>query len=152
MKVDTLNVNYIIDGKITVIPTKMFYEQLDEDELQNIGFEVKVNNHQIQSKLSSSIEYAVKYLQKELPDNIGIACCQSCRHGNFNPFGDLENEIFCLKDKTLLNRDDAVKTFSKRDKSFGTRSRKLLDFCKDYKPISENEKYTYNDWGLEELS
>ncbi|MFS0862309.1 hypothetical protein [Fredinandcohnia sp. 179-A 10B2 NHS] len=152
MKVDTLNVNYLIDGKISVIPTNMFYEQLDEEEFQNIRFEVQVNNHQIQSKLSSSIEYAVKYLQKELPDNISIACCQSCRHGNFNPFGDLENEIFCLKDKTFLNRDDVVEIFSKQDKSFGRRSRKLLDFCKSYKPISENEKYTYNDWGLEELS
>ncbi|MFK2826734.1 hypothetical protein QYG89_13845 [Bacillus sp. B190/17] len=152
MKVDTLNVNYIIDGKIIVILTKMFYEQLDEDEFQNIHFEVKVNIHQIQSKLSNSIEYAVKHLQKELPDNIGIACCQSCQHGNFNPFGDLENEIFCLKDKALLNRDDVIKTFSKQDKSFSTRSRKLLDFCKDYKPISEDEKYTYNDWDLEEFS
>lgn len=152
MKKDTLNVNYIIDGKITAIPTNMSYEQLDDDEFQNIRFEVQVNNRLIQSKLSSSIEYAVKYLQKELPNNIGIACCQSCRHGNFNPFGDLENEIFCLKDKSLLDWDDVVKIFSEQDKSFGTRSRKLLDFCKDYKPISENEKYTYNDWGLEELS
>ena len=152
MKVDTINVNYTIDGSITVIPTKMFYEQLDEEEFQNIHFEVNVNNHLIKSKLSNSIEYAVKYLQKELPDNIGIACCQSCRHGNFNPFGDLENEIFCLKDKTLINRDHVVNTFFKQDKSFGTRRRKLLDFCKDYKPISENEKYTYNDWGLEDLS
>jgi hypothetical protein len=75
----------------------MFHEQFDEDEFQNIRFEVKVHNHLIESKLSNSIEYAVKYLQMELPGSIGIACCQSCRHGNFNPFGDLENEIFCLK-------------------------------------------------------
>ena len=146
MKVDTLNVHYIIDGKITVLPTKMFYEQLDGDEFQNIRFEVRLNNHQIQSKLSDSVEYAVQYLQKELPDNIGISCCQSCRHGNFNPFGDLENEIFCLKDKNPRDKYDVADIFSEQDKSFETRSRKLLDYCKDYKPISENEKYTYNDW------
>lgn len=152
MKVDTLNVNYIIDGKIKVIPTKMFYEQFEEDEFQNILFEVKVNNEHIQSTLTNSVEYAVKHLQKKLPDKIGIACCQSCRHGNFNPFGDYENEIFCLKDKTLLTRDDVVKIFSNQDKPLGKRSRKLLDFCKDFKPIADNTKYTYNDWGLEELS
>jgi len=129
----------------------MFYEQVDEDELQNIHFEVRVKNHPIQSKSSNSTEYAVKYLQKELPDSISIACCQSCQHGNFNPYGNLENEIFCLKDQTLRNRDDVVKIFAKQDESIGKRSRKLLDFCKDYKPISENEKYTYNDWGLEEF-
>lgn len=147
MKVGTINVNYIIDGSITVIPTKMFYEQIEERESQNIRFEVNVKNHLIKSKLSNAFEYAVKYLQKELPDDIGIACCQSCLHGNFNPFGELENEIFCLKDKTLLNLDDVINTFSKQDISFETRSRKLLHFCKDYKPISNNEKYTYNDWG-----
>lgn len=146
MKIDTLNVNYIIDGKISVIPTKMFYEELDEDEFQNIHYEVQVNNHLVQSKLFNSFEIAIKYFQKELPDNIKIACCQSCRHGNFNPFGDIENEIFCLKDKTLLNKNDVVDIFLKRNKSFETKSRKLLDYCKDYKPISENEKYTYNDW------
>lgn len=152
MKVDSLNVNYVIDGKLTVKPTKMFYEQLDEDEIQNIYFEVHLNNVKVQSKLSDSIEYAIKYLQKILPDNTSIACCQSCRHGNFCPFGDMENEVFCLKDMNLSNREDVVGIFLKKDKSFGLRSRKLLDYCKDYKSISESEKYTYNDWGLEELS
>lgn len=152
MKIDTLNVNYIIDGKIKDIPTKIFYEKIDEDEFQNTHFEVLVNNKHIQSTSSNSIEYAVKYLQKGLPNDIGIACCQSCLHGNFNPFGDYENEIFCLKDKKPLNKNDVVEIFSKQDKSFRARSRRLLDYCKDYKPISENEKYTYNDWGLEELS
>ncbi|MFE8699897.1 hypothetical protein ACFYKX_04590 [Cytobacillus sp. FJAT-54145] len=91
MKVDTLNVHYIIDGKITVIPTKMVYEQLDKDEYQNIHFEVHVINKYIHSTLSNSVEYAVKLLQKKLPDKIAIACCQSCQHGNFNPFGDYED-------------------------------------------------------------
>ena len=127
----------------------MFYEQLSEDEFQQIHFEVKVNNKYIQSPSSTSFEYAVKYLQKELPNDASIACCQSCQYGNFNPFGDNENEIFCLKDMKPLNRDDVVEIFSKQDKSFDTRSKKLLDFCKDYQSISESENYTYNGWGLE---
>lgn len=151
LKVDTLNVNYIIDGKISMKPTQMFYEILDEDEMQNIHFEVQLNNQHIHSNSHSSAEYAVKHFQKALPDNISIACCQSCQNGNFNPFGDLENEIFCLKDMTLCNQAEAVTIFLNREQTFDSRSRKLLDFCKDYKPISD-EKYTYNDWGLEDLS
>jgi hypothetical protein len=149
LKVDTLNVKYIIDGKISDKPTKMFYNQLNEDELENIHFEVEWTNQKIQSKLSNSTEYAIQYLQKELPDNISIACCQSCQHGNFNPFGDNENEVFCLKDTTLRNREDVVNIFSNQDEPFNTRRRKLLDFCKEYKPISGKEKYTYNDWEFE---
>ena len=146
MKVHTLNVNYIIDRKTSVIPTKMFYKQIDEDEFQNVHCEVSMNNHHIQSKASDSIECAIRFLQQELPNNITIACCQSCQHGNFNPFGDLENEVFCLKEIALQNRDNVVKIFAEQDISLRTRSRKLLDFCKDYKPICADEKYTYNDW------
>ncbi|MFJ7886776.1 hypothetical protein ACIQYL_01655 [Lysinibacillus xylanilyticus] len=66
MIVDTLNVKYILDGKITVITTKMFYEELYEDEFQSISFEVKLHNRLIKSKISDSIEYPVKYLQKDV--------------------------------------------------------------------------------------
>jgi hypothetical protein len=41
-----------------------------------------------------------------------------------------------------------VDVFSKQDPAIQVRSRKLLDYCKDYKAISINEYYTYNDWGL----
>ena len=150
MKVDTLNVNYLIDGKTSVKLTKMFYEKLHEDEMQNIHFKVLLNNQHIHSKSYSSLEYAVKYFQKALPDNISIACCQSCQQGNFNPFGDLENEIFCLKDMTIYNREDVVTIFLNRDQTFELRSRKLLDYCKDYKPICDDARFTYNDWGLDD--
>ena len=143
---DTVNIHYVIDENISAISTTMFYEGIDEEEFQNVYFEVVVNNQHIQSKPSSSMEYAIKYLQKGLPDDITIACCQSCRYGNFNPYGNMENEIFCLKDKTLQSRWDVVEIFSEPDSSFHERSRKLLDICTGYKPISSDEIYSYNDW------
>ena len=151
MKMDTVNIHYLIDENISAIPTTMFYEEMDEDEFQNVYFEAVVNNHHIQSKPSSSMEYAIKYLQKGLPNGITIACCQSCRYGNFNPYGNMENEIFCLKDKILQSRRDVFEIFSEPDSSFHERSRKLLDICTGYKPISSDEIYSYNDWevGLE---
>lgn len=149
MVVDTLHVHYIINGKNTTLPTRVSYEQVDEFEFQNILLEVQMRDEIIRSSLSDSMEYAVKYLQKHLPADVTITCCQSCRYGNFNPYGDHENEIFCLKDKNLRHRDDVVEIFSNRDSSLRQRSRRLLDYCQDYKPISHSETYTYNDWELE---
>ena len=146
MKIDTVNVHYIIDEKMSVLPTKISYKQIAEDEFQNIHCKILINNHYVQSKASSSFEYAIKYLQKELPNNVKIACCQSCQHGNFNPYGNLENEIFCLKEVLLQSRDDVVNFFSEQFTTYHVRSRKLHGYCTDYKPICATEKYTYNDW------
>jgi hypothetical protein len=141
-----LYVNYFIDGIISTIPTKMVYEQLDENEFRNIHYEVSFGKHNIISKTCHSIEYATAYLQKSLPSNVSIACCQSCRHGNFCPYGNIENEIFCLKDITPNDKRDVCDFFDENSDSIKARSRKLLDFCKEYKPISNDKYYTYNDW------
>jgi hypothetical protein len=148
LNVVRLKVNYITDGKISVRPTKMFYEQVEEDEFRKVHFEVEVEKQHVQSKKSDIMEVAIKNLQKALPANIRLAGCISCKHGNFNPFGDVENEIFCLKDKTLHNREDVVEIFSNQVESMSTRSRRLLDFCKEYEPIAKSGKYTYNDWEI----
>ncbi len=145
MKEEVVSVNYIIDGVISVIPTKMIYEQSCEEEIQYIQYELSYEDKNIISKSSSMIEFAVISLQRALPSNVKIACCQSCRHGSFCPFGDMENEIFCLKDVSPNNKAEVCDIFSKEINSLNKRSRKLLDFCTDYKPLT-SEYYTYNDW------
>ncbi|MDF2856987.1 MAG: hypothetical protein K0Q87_2838 [Neobacillus sp.] len=126
----------------------MFYERVEEDEFRKVHFEVEVEKQHVQSKKSDIMEVAIKNLQKALPANIRLAGCISCKHGNFNPFGDVENEIFCLKDKTLHNREDVVEIFSNQVESMSPRSRSLLDFCKEFEPIAKIGKYTYNDWEI----
>lgn len=141
-----LNVNYLIDGIISTIPTKMIYEKSDENEFKNIHYEVDFPKHNIISKTCDVIEYATVYLQKVLPSNISIACCQSCRHGNFCPYGNFDNEIFCLKDIITNDKRDVSNFFDKNNDNLELRRRKLLDFCGEYKPIFDDEYYTYNDW------
>lgn len=154
MKENILNVNYIIDGILSVIPTKMIYEKSNKDEIKNIHYEINFENYCFKSNTYDDTEFAIKNLQQVLPQNISIACCQSCRHGNFCPYGDNDNEMFCLKDMIYNNKSDVCEIFdtcenySKNYDFLRTRRRKLLDFCTDYKPISYNEYYTYNDWGL----
>ncbi|MEQ6353698.1 hypothetical protein ABNX05_03645 [Lysinibacillus sp. M3] len=83
-------------------------------------------------------------LQKVLLQIIKIASCQSCRYGNFCPFVDIDNEVFCLKDIEVNDKRDVCDVFSSHT-SLEKRRRHLLDFCPNYMPISE-EYYTYNDW------
>ncbi|MDR3598045.1 hypothetical protein [Clostridium sp.] len=141
-----LKVNYLIEGIISTIPTKMIYEQSKENELSNIHFEINFGKHNIKSKTCNAIEYATVCLQKALPANISIACCQSCRYGNFCPYGDADNEIFCLKNVIPRDKEDVCTFFAENRENLEDRTRKLLDFCKEYKPMADNKYYTYNDW------
>lgn len=125
----------------------MFYEQSDENEMRNIHYEINSGKYNIISEIYNNTEYAILYLQKVLPTNINIACCQSCRHGNFCPYGDNDNEVFCFNDITPNNKYDVCEVFSENSIFLKKRSRKLLDFCIEYKPISHDEYYTYNSWG-----
>lgn len=141
----TLSVNYLINDALTVIPTKVSYEQLQDDELKNIHYEVFLENQHFISKASDVTELAVKNLQKALPKNMKIASCQSCRYGNFCPYGDHDNEVFCFKDVAIFDRNDVCEIFS-LGIDLKKRTRHLLDFCQNYKPICPKECYTYNDW------
>lgn len=143
-----IKVNYIIDGVLYTIPTKLFNEE--SDEFKSIYFEVNLRECKVISKAREDIEYAIKYFQKSLPANVNIACCQSCRYGKFCPSGDHDNEIFCLKDMTPYNKKDVCGIFN--NENLQSRVRKLLDYCDEYKPLCDSEHYTYNDWGLESLS
>jgi len=158
LKVAYLKINYTTDGKSSAIPTKMFYEYLDEyeDEFGSVYLEINFENRNIQSRVESSLEMAIKSLEYNLPDSMSIACCRSCRYGNFNPFGDLENEIFCLKGEKIRDKCDMVDLVSRsnlfNDQKDGfnllVRKRPLLYFCEDFELITPDEKYyVYNDWG-----
>ena len=155
MRVLDLDVKYLLEGVLTSTPTKMFYEYLDEyeDEFKSIYLEVEIENKNIQSEISSSLEMSIQSLEYNLPDNVHVACCQSCKYGNFNPFGDQENEIFCFKGLEIHSKEDVVNlvlgTNSEQVDGFDIldRKRPLLHFCKDYEAIlPNNEQYAYNDW------
>lgn len=146
LKEEILLVHYIIDGILTEVPTNMLYEQSDEDERRSIHYEVNFGNQHLISCSADDTEFAVKNLKRVLPTNIMIACCQSCRHGNFNPYGDYDNEIFCLKDMTYNNKMEVCEIFSEKYDLLKARRRKLLDFCSDFMPLFDEEYYTYNDW------
>lgn len=93
---------------------------------------------------ADTIEKAIFNLVEQLPSNVKIKCCFSCRHGNLCPVGNKDNEIFCVKDFEPKEKSDlffVTEDYDEREK----RSRTLFDICDDYKPLKKGY-YTYNSF------
>lgn len=83
-------------------------------------------------------------LQRKLPEDVKIACCMTCRHGNMCPYGNVENQLFCTKGLKINNKEDMCNLFDKTD-SFEERAVASLDCCDDF-VYQSDEYYTYNDY------
>ena len=85
-------------------------------------------------------------LQKNLPDNVKIQCCLTCRHGNMCPVGNTPGELFCTKDVAITQKSDLF--FYTEDEAERTkRFRDCTDICEKYQEQSKDH-FTYNDYLL----
>lgn len=83
-------------------------------------------------------------LQKQLPEDVVIRCCVSCRHGNLCPVGDEPGELFCTRDVEITQKSDLyfyTEDADQREK----RLRTYMDVCGNHQVCSE-EYFTYNDY------
>lgn len=83
-------------------------------------------------------------LQSKLPNNIKLACCMTCRHGNMCPYGNRENLLFCTKDVCIKSKEDMCNLF---DKNILLSEREVFsyNYCDNF--IYQNDDYfTYNDY------
>ncbi len=83
-------------------------------------------------------------LQRKLPNDIKIACCITCRHGNMCPYGNMENQLFCTKDLTISSKEDMLNLFDQTD-PFEERVVASLDYCEDF-VYQSDDCYTYSDY------
>lgn len=89
-------------------------------------------------------EDAFANLQKSLPENVKIACCMTCQHGNMCPYGNSPRELYCTKNIEVNDKYDLENIFNKDN--FYENNRVLSDhYCEDYVSQS-NDTYTYNDY------
>lgn len=94
--------------------------------------------------VGNQTEETLIMLAKSLPEGYEIISCLTCRHGNFCPVGDGDNEIFCITDFEPKQKSDLF--FVTEDlKERKKRIRSLFDYCKEYKAQSD-DYYTYNDY------
>lgn len=83
-------------------------------------------------------------LEIQLPQNVQIACCTTCRHGNMCPYGLTENLLFCTKDLKINSKEDVCNLFDETD-PFKERAVASLDYCENF-TYQNDECYTYNDY------
>ena len=118
------------------------YEELDIIKLRAIIKDVEYTN----SKEFTEMELAIFDLQKQLPNNMQIVCCLTCKHGTFCPYGNAENEIFCLIHHSPKDKMDVAAIFSAwAQRKVELQKNELLYWCDMYSKISEND-YSYTDW------
>ena len=147
--------HFLVDGiRQSQLVNKIIHGRDDEYELDIFVLRLTLHgNTYVSSRLYDCMEIALIDLQKQLPKNTQIICCQSCKHGNFCPFGDQDNEIFCLKEHRPSNKRDVVNLFQDYDADYFNNKKslphnELSHICENYVMISD-DYYTYNGWNYD---
>lgn len=83
-------------------------------------------------------------LQKQLPKEVTIKCCLTCRHGNMCPVGNKPDELFCTKDIRITQKSDLY-FYTEDDAERDNRSREYTCVCDEYQSQTK-DYYTYNDY------
>ena len=135
MKTETYSLRLKRLDEIQIFDVEM---QFDEDAGID-KFSISIDGEKLE--LNGSTESIFMELSEILNGKYEIRSCYTCRHGNFCPIGDQNNEIFCVSDFEPKCKSDlyfVTEDSAERKK----RSRTLFDFCKDFKPCSD-DYYTY---------
>ena len=144
-KVLRANVPLLTPNGKTMVPIVITYD--DSEVIANPQSEINL--------LYNGIEYngygadylwtdTLADLQTKLPNDVKLACCMTCRHGNMCPYGNTENQLFCTKDIRITSKEDMCNLFDQTD-PFEERSVASLDFCDDF-VYQSDEYYIYNDY------
>lgn len=136
-------------GKI-VVPIQIAYND-DEDAIESVSkISLVYKNIEYQG---SGTDYlwvdTFVDLQRKLPDDVKIACCMTCQHGNMCPYGNATNELYCTKDLLIKNKMDMCNLFDSVDSIDSCSRRKVFSYnsCDDF--VYQSDKYyTYNDFLL----
>ena len=157
MKTEKIKIHLLVDGQLQVYEVVKTISRY-EDEFELAIFTLSLNIEGVEylsNRNRDNMEFAVIDLQRQLPPTVQIICCQSCKYGNFCPYGDMENEIFCLFGFTPQNKMDVVDIFHSRnymgpiDNMVARRwfpVNEMLHYCDKYDKIDDDNYYTYNDW------
>ena len=83
-------------------------------------------------------------LQKQLPKDVSLKCCLTCRHGNLCPVGSDNNELFCTKDVAISQKNDLY-FYTEDEIERKKRARQYCHVCDDYQ-LQSDDPCTYNDF------
>ena len=117
--------------------------QYQNEEISLATVSVRLQD-QTFSGQGETTEIALLHLAKSLPDGYTVHSCLSCRHGNFCPVGNCDNEVFCTVDHTPTQKSDLY-CITENAEERANRSRSLFHCCEKYVPQSD-DCYTYSDY------
>ncbi len=127
------------------VPTQIIYECDDNTALLSSEIYLTYNGTEYRAKGTDYLwTDTFANLQKQLPDDVTVACCLTCRYGNMCPYGNEQNQLFCLKDTVVHNKEDVVALFDNSD----IYDKGTVDCCHccDAFEAQSKEYYTYNDY------
>ena len=105
-------------------------------------------NYQEHTYISQGTDYlwmdAFAALEEQLPDNVKLKCCLTCRHGNLCPVGTPPDTIYCMEDVLISEKYDVLTYLIDREED-DTRKRSSTYFCPKYQR-QRKDFYTYNDY------
>ena len=132
------------NGK-TMVPIVIAYD--DSEVIENPKSEITLFYNKMEYK-GCGADYlwtdTLADLQMKLPNDVKLACCMTCRHGNMCPYGNEVNQLFCTKDITITSKEDMLDLFDQTD-PFEERAVASFDFCEDF--VCQSDDYcTYNDY------
>ena len=129
-------------GKI-VAPAKLEYDD-GEDKLSKITVIYNGTEYRSYGK-EYALEDTFANLQRELPSDVKLACCMTCKHGNMCPFGNAKTDIFCMKDIVVKNKTELCDVFGKENDTYNKHSVASFGYCNNF-VYQSDDYYTYNSF------
>jgi len=117
-----------------IVTTGVEYQFDEHKDLAKVKLVVDENIIEVSSDCAESV---FRKLSRILSDRYEIHSCYTCRYGNFCPYGDRENEIFCINDFAPKSKEDILFIFQDRAE-MDKRSHTLFDICDEHKPCGNN--------------
>lgn len=134
----------LIDVRIICHDEDVYFKQvLEKAPIINVG--IKYNGQELWGRGKDYLWVdAFADLQKQLPQDVTIKCCLTCRHGNMCPVGNKPDELFCTKDVFITQKSDLF-FYTEDDAEREKRSCGYTCVCDEYQPQTD-DYYTYNDF------
>ena len=123
------------------------YYQGELEKGPTVSVGVKYNGEQLWGRGKDYLwADAFANVQKQLPDDVLLKCCMTCRHGNMCPYGNEPGKLFCTKGLIVGSKEDMCNLFDDQENSkIFDRIKSVADSCNEYTPQSD-DYYTYNDY------
>jgi len=141
----TSNLNLITPLETTAVPARIIYD--DDEEVADSVSEIVITYNGKEYR-GRGIDHlwvdTFADLQCQLPSDVQIACCMTCRHGNMCPFGNEENQLFCTKGLFFNNKLDLCDRFIELN-LYVERAVTVCNYCCDFIYQSEDH-FTYSDY------